>query len=172
MEWTRSPVSSIQIVYLGWIYGSSRGSGRSRSLKGSSIDFFVTKILFFNLFRYCSGNGKLLYSSMTSFPLSSLSGNAEKQNQDFYNTGDPPVTRILGLLQIRVIGKSCYRRSFKYYFTIKRDFWIFKVHFLSFLLLIITPKTHTKLIEWSNMSTKCQSNPQRTRNIFRLFFRF
>ena len=70
-------MSSIQIVYLGWMYGSSRGSGRSRSLKGSSIDFFVTKILFFNLFRYCSGNGKLLYSSITSFPLSSLSGNAE-----------------------------------------------------------------------------------------------
>ena len=70
-------MSSIQIVYLGWMYGSSKGSGRSRSLKGSSIDFFVTKILFFNLFRYCSGNGKLLYSSITSFPLSSLSGNAE-----------------------------------------------------------------------------------------------
>ena len=70
-------MSSIQIVYLGWMYGSSRGSGRSRSLKGSSIDFFVTKILFFNLFRYCSGNGKLLYSSITSFPLSSLSGKAE-----------------------------------------------------------------------------------------------
>ena len=87
-------------------------------------------------------------------------------------TGDPPVTRILGLLQIRVIGKSRYRRSFKYYFTIKRDFWIFKVHFLSFLLLIITPKTHAELIEWSNMSIKCQSNPQRPRNIFRLFFRF
>ena len=43
----------------------------------------------------------------------------------------PPVTRILGLQQIRVIGNSCYRRSFKYCLLVKRDYRISKVHILS-----------------------------------------
>ena len=116
-------------------------------------------------------NASMSQECLSLFSHVSLVLNINPSNT-YHSTGDPPVTRILGLLQIRVIGKSCYRRSFKYYFTIKQDFWTFKVHFLSFLLLIITPKTHAELIEWSNMSTKCQSNPQRPRNIFRLFFRF
>ena len=48
-ELTRRPVISRTIVYFGWWYGGSNGSGKSLSLNGSSIAFFVVKILFFSL---------------------------------------------------------------------------------------------------------------------------
>ena len=48
-ELTSRPVISKTIVYFGWWYGGSRGSGNNLSLNGSSIAFLVVKILFFSL---------------------------------------------------------------------------------------------------------------------------